>query len=133
VLKLSSSNQANPPKKDKPDGHMQLLKSCTGAWWHVWGSCLYLSSALNYNRKLCEEAAGGSTWLSKADGVTGFGVPQNGNLAIPGAPKHVERGHRGVMIQSYTLLRRSPSFDRHHSLRNVVTLNQTYTLVTAHP
>lgn len=86
---------------------------------------MYLPSASSYNRKLCEEAAGGSTWLSKADGVTGIDVPQNGNLAIPGVPKQEERGPRGVMIQSHTLLR-SPSFDRHHSLSNVVTLNHTH-------
>lgn len=96
------------------------------------GSCFYLPSASSYNRKPCEEAAGGSTWLSKADGVTRFSVPQNDNLAIPGAPKQVERSPRGVMIHRHTLLWRSPSFNRHHILRHVITLNHTHTLVTAH-
>ncbi len=127
MLKPLSSNQSNPPKKDEPDGHEQLLKSsCTGARWHAWGPCFYLPSASNYNRKLCEEAAGGSTWPSKADGVTGFNVPQNGNFAIPGAPKQEECSPRGVMIQRHTLLWRTPSFNRHHFLRHVVPLNHTH-------
>lgn len=58
--------------------------------------------------------------------MTGFNVPQNGNLAIPGVPKQEECGSRGVMIQRHTLLWRTPSFNRHHSLRHVVTLNHTH-------